>query len=556
MWWVSGVVAMLAWGAAAFGAVYAWAYLPLAAAAVGLGVLGLMFGRAPMPWSVVAATTAIVVAVAAQLIPLSAGALAVLSPHAIEIHRLRDLNAAIGVRNAFPLSIDARQTQLGLVLLVSFAVLLAGTARTLSRDSARRLAAGLAGLGVALSIVGVVQRATFNGRIYGFWELQQGGAPFGPFINRNHFAGWMLMVLPLTVGLFGSIVSKAMIGVERDWRSRILWLGSAKASQAVLAAFAVLTMALALALTLSRSGITAISGALVISALMMSRRYAGSARRLIVPLYLGLVAIIVLSWVGVDRIAARFAAAGSIDMEGRRAIWADTGRMIQDFWLTGTGLNTFGTAALFYQELLHGSHMREAHSDYLQLAAEGGLLTGVPVSAAMVFLVAGIRRRLREDVGSIWWIRAGAASGLLAIAAQSLVEFSLQMPANAALFAVLCGLALHDGGSSSGSLPSTRRSRTEDASPDTPGAIVQFTNHDQLELSFDERRTSGPAVGRSFDPLELDASSAVDKLRSATESVRARLPNRTASRSPQGIGVTALITLLVLVFMLLTLFGT
>jgi hypothetical protein len=36
-------------------------------------------------------------------------------------------------------------------------------------------------------------------------------------------------------------------------------------------------------------------------------------------------------------------------------------------------------------------------------------------------------------------------TGLLAIAVQSLVEFSLQMPGNAAMFAVLCGVALHDG---------------------------------------------------------------------------------------------------------------
>jgi hypothetical protein len=56
-----------------------------------------------------------------------------------------------------------------------------------------------------------------------------------------------------------------------------------------------------------------------------------------------------------------------------------------------------------------------------------------------------VRRRLREDVGSIWWIRMGAVTGLLAIAVQSLVEFSLQMPGNAAMFAVLCGVALHDG---------------------------------------------------------------------------------------------------------------
>jgi hypothetical protein len=42
-----------------------------------------------------------------------------------------------------------------------------------------------------------------------------------------------------------------------------------------------------------------------------------------------------------------------------------------------------------------------------------------------------------------YWIRFGAAAGLAAIALQSTVEFSLQMPGNATLFVVLCALALH-----------------------------------------------------------------------------------------------------------------
>jgi hypothetical protein len=40
-------------------------------------------------------------------------------------------------------------------------------------------------------------------------------------------------------------------------------------------------------------------------------------------------------------------------------------------------------------------------------------------------------------------VRVGAVTGLAAIALQETVEFSLQMPGNAVLFAVLCGIALH-----------------------------------------------------------------------------------------------------------------
>ena len=40
----------------------------------------------------------------------------------------------------------------------------------------------------------------YNGKVYGFWTTQMGGSPFGPFVNKNHFAGWMLLALPLTLG--------------------------------------------------------------------------------------------------------------------------------------------------------------------------------------------------------------------------------------------------------------------------------------------------------------------------------------------------------------------
>ncbi len=42
------------------------------------------------------------------------------------------------------------------------------------------------------------------------------------------------------------------------------------------------------------------------------------------------------------------------------------------------------------------------------------------------------------------WIRVGATTGLIAIALQSLVEFSLQMPGNAVFAVVLLALALHE----------------------------------------------------------------------------------------------------------------
>lgn len=544
----------LACGAAAFGSVYPWAYAPLLASTAVLGGIGVLRGRGPLPQSLLAALALLAAAAAVQLMPLDAGIVSAISPAALALHRQRDLSAAIGARGSFPLSIDPQQTVLGVTFLVILGTMLLGTARMLSRDSARVLAAGLAAVGVALSIFGIAQAATFNGRIYGVWPLIQGGAPFGPFVNRNHFAGWVLMVLPLTIGLLASIVSSGIAGVPPEWRSRVLWLSTARANQVILAGFAVLVMSLALALTMSRSGITAMAGAMAFASWMMIRRHAEGSRRYVVPLYLASVGAIALMWAGVDRIAARFVTSATVDIDGRRAIWLDTWRMIGDFWLTGTGLNTFGTAALHYQTLLERSHMREAHNDYLQLAAEGGLLACIPALAAIVFLTIGIRARLRSDVGSIWWIRVGAVTGLLAAATQSLVEFSLQMPANAALFAVMCGIALHDGGRVTATRVSRRSSESSESRPPGSEKVVVFGSPDP-ELTFPTEHGQ-PAVALSpieIDPTELDQRRVPEPLRVSRGRVSPRSEQRPPIHDRGTLGVFAALSMIVFVLLLLSL---
>jgi len=264
-------------------------------------------------------------------------------------------------------------------------------------------------------------------------------------VNKNHFAGWMLMALPVALGYFLALVSRGMQGRQPGFRNFVLWFSSEQASRAVLTGFAILVMALSLVLTMSRSGIMACAAALLIAGTVAARRQSGASRRSLTVGYLVFLVIAVVSWVGLDQIVARFAEMDPTSINERPAIWADTIRIARDFWLTGTGLNTYGVSTLYYQTAVPGQHLAEAHSDYLQLAAEGGLLLGIPIVITIVALAWEVRRRFREDVGSIWWIRMGAVIGLVAIALQSIAEFSLQMPGNAALFAVVAGLAIHDG---------------------------------------------------------------------------------------------------------------
>ena len=95
----------------------------------------------------------------------------------------------------------------------------------------RRFVELLTGFGALLALIGIVQKSLSNRYLYGFWELEVGRNPFGPFVNKNHFAGWMVMALPLTLALLVAGIDQGMRGVKRGWRHRVLWFASPEANR-------------------------------------------------------------------------------------------------------------------------------------------------------------------------------------------------------------------------------------------------------------------------------------------------------------------------------------
>ena len=117
--------------------------------------------------------------------------------------------------------------------------------------------------------------------------------------------------------------------------------------------------------------------------------------------------------------------------------------MVQDFWMTGVGVGAYQRGMLVYQQTKGLFYFNHAHNEYLQLAAEGGALLCVPAGVMLLSGLWMIARRLSVDRSSVFWIRAGAVSGMLAVAVQSVWDTGLRMPANSLLFASLAALALH-----------------------------------------------------------------------------------------------------------------
>jgi O-antigen ligase len=251
------------------------------------------------------------------------------------------------------------------------------------------------------------------------------------------------MGIPLALGVLCAGISRGMRGVRPIWRERVLWLSSPDASRLVLVAGGIAVMALSLIMTLSRSGICALALALVITAgFWLSASTVG--KRSLALGYLVLLVVCVIGWAGTDTIAGRFAQTDWHDLNGRLDPFHDTWRIAQAFPLAGSGLNTFETAMIFFEKYNRDGHLSQAHNDYLQAAAEGGLLILIPVVLCLGLFTRDVVRRFREDGdSSSYWYRAGAVAALVAIGLQETVDFSLQMPGNAALFAVVCGIALH-----------------------------------------------------------------------------------------------------------------
>src|SRR4051812_6689970 len=149
-------------------------------------------------------------------------------------------------------------------------------------------------------------------------------------------------------------------------------------------------------------------------------------------------------WAGVDPTVSLLGEAATRDYAGRLGAWGDAWAVAKRYPLTGSGMDTYGVAMLFYQRFNTEVHYSAAHNDYLQVAAEGGLLVGIPALAALVALVWQIARRFKEETSaSTYWLRCGATVGLLCIGFQEAGDFSLEIPGNAFLFAVLCAIAIH-----------------------------------------------------------------------------------------------------------------
>jgi O-antigen ligase len=277
--------------------------------------------------------------------------------------------------------------------------------------------------GFLISIFGILQHLTFNGKLYWFREMHYGGIPFGPYVNRNHFAGFVELILPL------ALVPLVLGRVRRErWP--------------VVGLFAVVPIG-ALFLSVSRGGIVSFGVELAILALVMiQRRTAG--KQLFAGAVVLLLALLMVSWLGVGQLLQRFSSFQSLEATaGKRAsMRRDTWQIFLHHPIAGTGLGTLQIVYPPYESLYDGKIVNHTHNDYLEALAETGILGGLCCAWFLLVLFGESLRRL----GHLNHSFAGTLqlSGLVGCAGflvHSLVDFNLHIPSNALLFFLMAHLA-------------------------------------------------------------------------------------------------------------------
>src|SRR5713226_2244111 len=277
--------------------------------------------------------------------------------------------------------------------------------------------------GFLISLFGILQHLTFNGKLYWFRVMHYGGIPFGPYVNRNHFAGFAELILPL------ALVPLVLGRVRRErWP--------------LVALFAVLPLC-ALFLCASRGGVISFGAQLVVLALVLILRRTMGKHLLAAGAVL-LLAGLMVSWLGAERILQRFSSLESLEVKaGKRAsMRRDSWRIFLEHPVAGTGLGTLQIVFPLYETLYDGKIVNHTHNDYLETLAETGVLGGLVCTWFIAVLLVGSLKRLRQlnnsFAGALQLAGLVACSGFLM---HSLVDFNLHIPSNAVLFFLMAHLA-------------------------------------------------------------------------------------------------------------------
>lgn len=381
-----------------------------------MGFAPLAFG-AVEPWSVfvmemLLATVAMLLILGAAIKPSNA--------YRNQAGIAAGLFVALGfIQAGFDLSLYRHVTYVEALKVTAYGIGFAAALQCLrGSERLRQFAWFMAAFGFGVALLALAQHFTSPDKLYWYRTPSQGGAIFGPYVNRNHYAGLMEMIIPFAV--IGFLVPY----MRKEKRTLML--------------FAAALMGSSLVLSLSRGGLISLAVELVFLGAVIAlgsryRRAAFGIAALVVPV-VGLV-----FWLSSNNALQRFT---TMDDWMRLAIARDGLQIFREHLILGTGLGTFPTIYPQYRSFSTDLFVNQAHNDLVQLMAEMGL---PGLLLVLWFLWVVYKRGLAK--ARTWMTSWKGAASLAALAGvtgmlvHSLLDFNLRIPANALFFCILCGVA-------------------------------------------------------------------------------------------------------------------
>ncbi|HXX54054.1 MAG TPA: O-antigen ligase family protein [Thermodesulfovibrionales bacterium] len=297
--------------------------------------------------------------------------------------------------------------------------------------------------GICVALIGIFQFGSPHKKLLWFREMQYGYLSFGPYVNRNHFAGLMEMLIPVGIGmciyLFPSVQNQ-------HGRRALLseFLTHTHANRLLLFFSGVIIMITGLFLSFSRGGIIGFCLAMVFFGTMLLLRKSTRRKGWIIVITFFIV-LLSVSWFGWTPIVKRFAEISQADTSAVNRIhnWKDSAAIIRSYPFFGTGLGTYEYVYPRYKTILSPDKWEHAHNDYIEGAVElgiPGLLIGIYIIVGfyvMMFRVIGQRSSMYCRLLGI-----GGMAGLTGILIHNFVDFNLHIGANALFFSFLCAFTI------------------------------------------------------------------------------------------------------------------
>ncbi len=291
-------------------------------------------------------------------------------------------------------------------------------------------------------MLGLMQVGAGGDSIVSLRNTQTNGMATGTFVNRDHFASLLAMMLPVIVGLLAFDARRR----RHDGRLHSGQGANLVSQRALIFASAVLVL-VCLIFTFSRGGIATALVGLALSSILLQRTRPGRRHARWLVFALVAAGLVLAALIGLAPVLDRFGPAElRLSGGGRLALSAATLRAAVEFLPFGSGLSTFAAVFPRFQADVFGGYIDYAHNDFLQLFMEVGLVAPLLV----VLVVAAYFMRMREllrrtDARSFTLLQIAAGIALVPPFLHAMFDFALHMPACAMWFAVLAGVMLHPG---------------------------------------------------------------------------------------------------------------